>query len=747
MKRMAAMFAVMVLSSSLHAADWQPLGISGGGAMFAPAISPANGQYMMVNCDMSAAYISSDGGATWRMIHHSQLRSSTQCRPAFHPTQPKTIFAASGWSGLKVTTDLGEHWQSIGNLPGDLRGEIAIDPAQPDLMLAGTSNNTYLSSDAGKTWRRCDGPKGAAVAFHFDQTSPPQRRIMFAATADGIWRSDDAGARWTDKSANLPWRGIRSFAAGSDTKTNRAILYCALPSKADAARQYTGGVFRSTDRGESWQSVMSGGLNIDTQAADQWAMGDVAQYHRVLTTNAKPLTVYAFNANTGVKPPHHTAAYRSDDAGKTWRPTFHPDPRYTPCNVEQDYMTAGMRQFFQDTPTGAAIDPANPDHVMQVDGGRCYITENGGKTWLARHTRLTNATDPSSPDAAWLCSGLVVTTTWNYYIDPFESNRHYIGYTDIGFARSIDAAKTWKWWSAQTHAPWSNTCYELAFDPKIPGKIWGAFSNVHDIPNANIISGRHGSKGPGGVCLSTDFGASWKVGNQGLPIAPALSIVLDPRSPEGARTLYASIFGQGVYKSTNDGKSWQKTSTGLGHDANRRVCRLQLHPDGSLFVLITAMRANGRFLPDGPGLYRSRDGAATWQLVNQSQPLLWPKDFTVDPNDSRTIYIGAADAAAQKQGGLYASTDAGATWKLLARKGPEHFGAYLHPNRPGWIYMTLTESAPGAGLWLSKDNGTTWKPLDALPFANAQRVVVDPAADATIYVTTFGGSVYRGPAD
>jgi len=63
---------------------------------------------------------------------------------------------------------------------------------------------------------------------------------------------------------------------------------------------------------------------------------------------------------------------RSDDGGKTWRPTFHPDPRFKPFNVEQDYVTAGVHQFYQDVPTGVAIDPSNPDHVIQVDGGQ-YI--------------------------------------------------------------------------------------------------------------------------------------------------------------------------------------------------------------------------------------------------------------------------------------------------------------------------------------------------------------------------------------
>jgi len=73
------------------------------------------------------------------------------------------------------------------------------------------------------------------------------------------------------------------------------------------------------------------------------------------------------------------------------------------------------------------------------------------------------------------------------------------------------------------------------------------------------------------------------------------------------------------------------------------------------------------------------------------------------------------------------------------------FGGYFHPERDGWIYMTLTEGAPGAGLWLSRDGGRTWEAFGGLPFSNIQRVVFDPVDDGRMYVTTFGGSVWRGP--
>jgi photosystem II stability/assembly factor-like uncharacterized protein len=122
-----------------QATAWQPMGISGGGAMFTPAISPADPNLMMLNCDMSAAYISEDGGRNWRMIGHAQLHSDTVWRPAFHPADPNIIYASSG-GRLKISRDRGKTFAPLGNLKDSLGGEIAINPADPKIMLAGSRN-------------------------------------------------------------------------------------------------------------------------------------------------------------------------------------------------------------------------------------------------------------------------------------------------------------------------------------------------------------------------------------------------------------------------------------------------------------------------------------------------------------------------------------------------------------------------------------------------------------------------------
>lgn len=726
--------------------EWEPVGLSGGGGMFAPVISPVDSNVMMLNCDMSAAYVSEDGGRNWRMIHQAQLRSDTQCRPAFHPSDPNIIYASSG-GRLKISRDRGHTFSPIGDLKETLSGEIALHPTRPEVMLAGTrSGRCRLSADAGATWSLCQGPTGRVIGFHFDRTR--QGRVMFAATGKGIWRSDDGGRTWVEKTSGLPWKEIQGFAAGSDATKNLVMLYCSVRSKNEDGT-FRGGIYRSRDRGETWESAMGQGLNTETKPADQYAYGAVSQYEQLLATDARPLTIYAFNTSTGFHPPHSDTVYRTDDGGLTWRATYFQDPRFKDYNLAPDWETASTGQCFKggETPFGVAICNTDAGRLMLVRN-EPHITHDGGRSWFVGSTYPAPGQKPG-PRSAWACNGLVVTTTWHYYIDPFEPNRHYIAYTDLGMARSVDAGETWIWWDKNSWAPWRNTCYEMAFDPDTPGKIWGAFSDVHDIPNDNIISERHGHNRPGGVCLSRDFAASWKAEARGLLPKPVTSIVLDPRSPQNARTLYAGVFEAGVYKSTDDGQTWTLKKTGLGHPDNLRVYRVFLHPDGTLFAIICAKRpAPGKpLMSEGVGLYRSRDGAETWAKINASQPLLYPKDFSVDPRASRRILLGAADAGGgDRSGGLYLSENGGANWKRIGREGPQTFGGYFHPKRDGWIYMTLTEGAPGAGFWLSRDNGQNWQAFDGLPFANIQRVEFDPADDSSIRVTTFGGSVWRGPA-
>ncbi|HHN46807.1 MAG TPA: hypothetical protein ENN09_05130, partial [Planctomycetes bacterium] len=622
---------------------WIPVGLSGGGSMFAASVSAADPMVMMVSCDMSAAYVSKDGGRRWRMIHHSQLTGNTRCRPGLHPKDRNIMYAARG-SRIYRSDDMGEKWREIANTGVNIRGEINFDHDEPSLMIAGAENGAVISRDGGMTWETCAGVKGEGRAFHVDRTSPRERRTIFAATAEGIWRSDDGGRNWVEKTRGLPWKEIASFGGGSNPDSGICMVYCSVTGK-DVDGGYRGGIFRSNDRGESWEWAMGEGIDRGIVKADEWGDVPVAQYPFVLGNNAAPMTVLAANRGTGFHPPHHPTIYRSDDGGESWRATLYMDQRFEKCNVEWDYfMAARDGKAYQPPPWTAACSPSNPDVVVRITG-IAIISHDGGRTWFNGHITLAPGQKPGR-GCFWVNTGLVVTTTWHYYVDPHDHNRHYIAYTDIGFARSTDGGATWAWWDDANWAPWRNTCYEIAFDPDVPGKMWGAFSDVHDIPNGNIIYGNHWNnnpeRGPGGVCVSTNAGVTWKPSGEGMPTAPVTSIVLDPKSPKGNRTLYATVFGRGVYKSSDDGRTWESRSNGLGHPSNTRLYRVILHKDGTLFAIVTARRVERVYHKEGVGLYRSKDGGESWRLITSPEQILWPKDFEVHPDDSNVIFVGAA---------------------------------------------------------------------------------------------------------
>lgn len=740
-------FTLLTVPATMAEDAWRPAGLGGSGGMFSMAVSPLDPQRMIINCDMSGAYTSHDGGRTWRTIHHKMLGSNTRCCPVFHPTIANRVYAVSGGGGeLRVSDDAGVTWRPLLKARPPWKGPVGllyVAPGLPESLLVGAGEAAYLTLDNGNTWHRCEGVEGAVVGAMLHRESPSGPALNFIATSKGVYRSPDLHRGYTPCQEGLPPGAVTGFSGGREGKTFRLYSTVACSMVED---KLTGGVYVSENAGDTWTSCMSGGLNVQTSRTDQWAQGDIPQYRFIATTNEDANRVYVYCTGTSYWPPNHSTVYRSDDSGKTWAAVFFSDPRFARrklYNVEDDYVSRQWGQREQAPPYSMVVCTGNPDVVAMCCSAWCLRTEDGGRKWRTCHTG--SATDGDRGGQAWQCNGLVVTTTWNYYIDPHQPTRHYICYTDIGFARSLDSGKTWIWQGQSL--PWKNTVYELALDPTVPGRLWAAGSNTHDLPNDNVISGRHRVIMQGGVAQSDDFGITWR--KLDLPSAPCLSVLLDPTSPPDRRVLYASLFEKGVYKSSDGGKTWTASSRGLGHAQNMRCCKLSRAADGSLFVLITAKRMpSGGFTLDGVGLYRSTDTGTTWSKITASLPLHWPKDFTIKPDDPKTILLSAAETrGAAGEGGLYRTTDGGVTWKKLTQKGREHFGAFYHPNHPQWIYMTLTEGAPESGLYLSRDDGTTWEPFATLPFRNIQRVTFDPGCPKQIILTTFGSSILRGPEE
>ena len=222
------------------------------------------------------------------------------------------------------------------------------------------------------------------------------------------------------------------------------------------------------------------GSGIDLRA-ERRGNPEPAQYEFVLTTDVNPSRVYASRGAGG-------RVVRSDARGATWRSALMQLMKAPGFNVGPNYLV-DERGRGGDYISGFGINPADPDHVIVTDWMQCYVTRDGGQTWMSAPTRSAEPPGRRGKGMRWINTGLV------------------------------------------------------AFDPETPGKIWGAFADLHDIPNNNVISGRHYRPSfSGGVGLSTDFGVTWKDTSRGPPPKPITSVVVDPTSPKESRTVYASAF-------------------------------------------------------------------------------------------------------------------------------------------------------------------------------------------------------------
>jgi photosystem II stability/assembly factor-like uncharacterized protein len=349
-------------------------------------------------------------------------------------------------------------------------------------------------------------------------------------------------------------------------------------------------------------------------------------------------------------------------------------------------------------------------------------------------------------DNHWTSRGLDVTTNYGVQFDPFDPRHIFIDYTDIGAFASEDGGLSWE--SATNGIPdaWRNTTYWLAFDPQVRGLMWGAFSGIHDLPRPKMWRrGNFLERAKGGVGVSTDGGRNWTQSNSGMMESAVTHILLDPASPVGQRTLYACAFGVGVYKSTDNGKTWQLKNDGIA-ESDPFAWRIVRAKDGALY-LIVARGNEGRFADkSGSGaLYKSSDGAEHWTKMKLPAGVNGPNGLALDPRDNRRIYLaawGQERADADTGGGVYLSIDGGESWKPIFTESQHVYDVTIDPGAPDTLYICGFDAA----AFRSTDAGIHWTRIRGYNFKWGHRMIIDPSDASKIYITTYGGSVWHGPA-
>jgi photosystem II stability/assembly factor-like uncharacterized protein len=529
------------------------------------------------------------------------------------------ITITPGGVGILKSTDGGQSWTQINQgLTNLYVGTLFMHPQNPDILLAGAGNNTYLegggvflTTNGGAQWQRVLQDNVQAVEF---AASDPQ--IAYAGNPGFIYRSQDGGRTWqaTLGEADLGW-GAPGVEAGFpidfqvDPRDPNRIF----------ANNYGGGNFMSLDGGVNWVDASRGYTG--------------AQVRAIAVAPGDPAWVLAA-ARSGI--------FGSYDGGDNWEGLNYP-------------MAAGLEW------NAVAVDPANPQHVLAANNwyGGIYASQDGGRSWSEAEITRTSMQGWrviafASSDARTVYAGSGAFGSAGSFNNEMPAS---------GIYRSVDGGGHWE--AANNALTGEAQVTGLAVHPADARVVYaasparGLFATRDGGTNWTRLEGLPPKAMPlsvalnpaqpeqifvgmqfGGLYRSENGGQSWAAVAAGLPPESSVtSILFNPGTP--GEQFFADAFS-GVYRSTDGGATWNLTNQGL---RTRAVNALALSSDGQHLYAAT----------EGEGVYRLDLNGQAPQGVVQPQsdpaqvagmpPAVFPDDAPRNPGPRLPCPGGAVPLA------------------------------------------------------------------------------------------------------
>ncbi|MHB8140436.1 MAG: WD40/YVTN/BNR-like repeat-containing protein [Vulcanimicrobiaceae bacterium] len=272
----------------------------------------------------------------------------------------------------------------------------------------------------------------------------------------------------------------------------------------------------------------------------------------------------------------------------------------------------------------------------------------------------------------------------------------------------------------------------------------------------------------GGVWKSSNGGQTWIPVFNKQKVAAIGAVAIDPTNKNvvwvgtGESNPRNDVsYGDGVYKSTNGGKTWAR----VGLKNSRYVSRIVIDPKDPNHVLVAAFGDFFRNNTHG-GVYVTWDGGKTWAKTLYLGPKTGGSDLAMDESNPNVVYAGMWEfrrkpwtfQSGGKADGLFKSTDGGKTWTRLVGNGlptgiTGRIGLAVSRSNPNYVYA-LIEAKHGI-LWRSEDAGAHWTMVsdntlvDQRPFYFTH-VAVDPSNPRKVYgaseflsMSTDGGRHFK----
>jgi photosystem II stability/assembly factor-like uncharacterized protein len=458
-------------------------------AVGALVMHPTNPQVLIAGCGKGSAtfqdnpndllggvFKTTNGGAQWRKVDPFSAGQEAQASAiAFAPSDPLIVYGDDGHNFMR-SIDGGETWDWFrADAQGENRGNpisLAVHPTDPDtIFMNAYGGGVFVSTDGGRVW--ADSSRGVTGAGVWGIAADPSRPMrIVAASKNGIYLTEDAGVAWHGRSAD----GIDNMTAVAVDPTSTDVWL--------AGRQIDGHLWRTTDSGVTWQTVLSP-LGEDTMT------GGRRSIHQIAFAPSLPSVVYAA---TGIAPGYVATdvvgpgVYVSSSGGVRWEP-----------------RNQGLEQTRKNV-LAVAVDRRNHKVVyIGLLGDGVFKSTDGGTSW--------------SPAR----SGLLATEIRSLAIDPIKPDTVLAGAERGGVWRTVDGGTSWK--QASNGMPPEASIHAIAVDVTHAGVVYAG----------DLTSG---------VYRSTDSGATWTAINNGLRNRAVNALSL---TPDGLH-LYAATEGNGVYR-------------------------------------------------------------------------------------------------------------------------------------------------------------------------------------------------------